>query len=320
MTIVTNTFVTTSAVGNREQLADIIYNIAPSDTPGMTAMGRGKAKGTYEEWQTDSLRSPSGANAHIEGDETTLEGVTPTVRVGNRTQISKVSVIISGTQEVVDKAGRDSEMSYQLSKKGLELRRDMESIIMGNQSSSAGNTTNARVLGSFEAWLSSNTSRAAGGLSQGFSSGNVIKATDGSAAVLRAFSEGLLKPVLNSCYANGANLDIIMVGPSNKQTMSTFPGIATQYRENSGVKQATVLAAASIYVSDFGELKIVPNRFSRNRSALLIDTDMASVLYLRSFKTETLAKTGDAEKRHILAEYTLKVSNEGAHGVVADLS
>lgn len=320
MTVVASTFQTFQAIGNRESLADVIYNVSPEETPFMRSIGRGKAKATYEEWQTDSLAAAS-QNAQVQGDDTTFDAVTPTVRVGNRTQISKKSVIISGTQEVVDKAGRDSELSYQLAKKGAELKRDMEMILVGlNTASTAGQSATAAKLGSFESWITTNTSRAAGGASGGFSAGNTVAATDGSAAVLRAFSEGLLKPVLNSIWTNGGKMDVIMVGASNKQTMTTFPGIATQYRENSGVKGATILASAAVYVSDFGELKIVPNRFSRNRTALIYDSDYWSVLYLRPFFTEKLAKTGDAEKRHIIVEYTLKAHNEASSGVVADLS
>jgi len=317
MAIVTNTYQTTAAVGNREALSDIIYNISPQETPFMSMAGRMKAKATYEEWQTDALDAAT-SNAQIEGDETTFQQVTPTVRVGNRTQISKKSVVISGTQEIVDKAGRDSEMSYQMAKKMSELKRDMEKTVTGNQASSAGGSGTARTLGSVEAWLTTNVSRGTTSASGGFTAGNVLAASDGT---VRANSEGLLKTVMQSVWTNGGKADTIIVGPYNKRIISAgYTGIATQYRENSGVKQATILGAASVYVSDFGELKIVPSRFSRDRSMLVLDMDYWALSYLRPFKTESLAKTGDAEKKQIIVEYTLISKQEAASGVVADLS
>lgn len=312
-----NTFDSYDAVGNREDLSDVIYNISPTQTPFLTMAKRLKAKATYHEWQTDSLAAVDDTNAVIEGDDATLDASNPTTRVGNYTQISDKTVVIAGTQEAVDKAGRKSELSYQIAKKGKELKRDMEAILTRNQASVAGNSSTARKLGSVEAWIETNVDRGGTGASGGFSGGTVSAATDGTQ---RAFTEDLLKSVLASVWAAGGDPGIIMVGPHNKQTASGFTGIATQYRENKGTKQATILAAADVYVSDFGEHRIVPNRFSRDRTALVLDMEYWGVAYLRPFQQFQLAKTGDNEKRQMLAEYTLASLNEAASGVVADLT
>lgn len=312
----TNTFDSYDAVGNREDLSDIIYNLSPTATPFLTMASKGKAKNTYHEWQTDALAA-AGPNAVIEGDDATIDATLPTSRVGNYTQISDKTVVVSGTQEATDKAGRKSELSYQLAKKAKELKRDIEFILTGNQASAAGNSTTARKTGSVEAWLTSNVSMAGDGANGGYSAGIVAARTDGTQ---RAFTEALLKTVIQSCWANGGDPSTIIVGPKNKAVASGFGGIATQYRENKGTQQATIVAAADVYVSDFGEHKIVPSRFSRDRSALVLDMEYWAVAYLRPFHTVDLAKTGDSDKKQILAEYALVAKQEASSGIVADLT
>lgn len=313
----TNTFDSYDAIGDREDLSEVIYNLSPTQTPFLAMAQKLKAKNTYHEWQTDSLASPDTDNAVIEGDDATLDETTPTARVGNYTQISDKTVVVSGTQEATDKAGRKSELSYQIAKKAKELKRDMEAILTGNQASYAGSSSVARKTGSVEAWLTTNVSRGTGGLSGGFSAGVVSAATDGTE---RAYTEDLLKEVIQSCWSNGGDPSVIIVGPKNKAVGSGFAGIATQYRENTGTKQATIIAGADVYVSDFGEHRIVASRFSRDRSALVLDPEYWGVAYLRPFRQHTLSKTGDSEKRQLLAEYTLVAKQEASSGVVADLT
>jgi hypothetical protein len=313
-----NTFETFDAIGNKDDLSDVIYNLSPTQTPFLSMAQRLKARNTYHEWQTDALAAAAD-NAVVEGDDATLDPVTATQRVGNHTQISDKTVVVSGSQEAVDKAGRKSEISYQIAKRSKELKRDMEFILTGNFASSAGtpNGGSARHLGSVEAWLTSNVNRGAGGASGGFSGSTVAAATDGTQ---RAYTEALLKNVIQSCWSNGGDPSTIIVGPKNKAVGSTFTGIATQYRENAGTKQATIIAGADVYVSDFGEHRIYPSRFSRDRSVLVLDMEYWGVAYLRPFQQITLAKTGDSEKRQLLAEYTLVAKQQAASGVVADLT
>lgn len=307
----TGTFSTYDAIGNREDLSDFIYNISPTDCPFMSAVGSTTAKSTKHEWQTDSLASATTDNAQIEGDDVTGTASSPTTREHNYCQISRKDVVVSNTQNYVHKAGREHELEYQLLKRGRELKRDMESILTGNQGYVVGDSTTARKLRSLESWLSTNTSRGTNG-------GSATAATNGASdGTQRAITETLLKDVIQQCYQEGATPQILMVGPANKQNVSGFTGRGSA-REI--VKEDKIQAAAHLYASDFGDIRVVPNRFQRERSAFVLDPDYASIAYLRKFQRKDLATTGDATKKFIVAEYTLCMKNEAAHGVIADLT
>lgn len=316
MTQPTGTFDKYAAVGIREDLSDIIYNISPTDTPLMSNIGRVSATQTTHEWQTDALAAASGSNAAIEGDDTAATAATATVRLKNYTQISKKVIVISGTLEAVKKAGRKSEIAYQTAKRGKEIKRDMETSLTGTQVSVAGDSSTARVLAGFDTWLHSNTSNGASGTDYTITSGiPVTTRTDGTN---RSLTEALLKGVLLSQYNSGGNIRMLMVPGSLKQTVSTFTGIADNRFNVAGAKPGVIIGAADIYVSDFGNLEVTPNRFMPSDVAYSVDPEMVAVAYLRPYFTEPLAKTGDSEKRHMVVEYSLQMNNEAAHGVVRD--
>jgi len=318
MAIVTNTFTRYSAIGIREDLSNVIYNISPEETPFISNVSRENVKNTYFEWQTDALDAASSSNAALEGDDiSSFSAVTPTARVGNYTQISRKDVIISGTLESVDKAGRRSELTYQLAKMGAALKRDMESSLLANQAAVAGNTTTARRTAGLPAWLTSNTNFGTGGADPTVGSTPTAARTDGTQ---RAFTEALLKDVIAEVWTSGGTPKMLMVGAFNKQAASAFAGIATKFRDVPAGQQAQIIGAADVYVSDFGTVNIVPNRFQRARDAFVVDPEYASLAILRPIQQTELAKTGDAEKRLMLVEYGLKVSNQAAHGIVADLT
>jgi len=314
MAFPTNTFSTYAAIGTREDLKDFISNISPTDCPFTNMMGKAKAENTYFEWQTDALASPNTGNAQIEGDDTGIAAVTPTVRVGNRTQISNASVVLSRTEETVKKAGRSSELSYQIVKKTKELKRDMEAILTQNQASAAGSTTTARTTGSLEAWITTNSSRGSGGSNGGFSGSTVSAATDGTQ---RALSETLLKTVAQQVYSAGGDADTLMVGPAQKQVVSTFTGNTNRMQDTT---KGTLATAIKVYESDFGDLKVVTNRFQRNRTAFVLQSDMWQLAWLDPIRIEDLAKTGDSMKKLMVGEYGLLARNQAASGVIADLS
>lgn len=319
MTMPVGTFDTYAAKGLREDLADVIYRIDPTDVPFTSNIGRSKASAKKHEWQVQTLAAASDTNEVIEGDDASVDNSTPTARVGNFCQISDKVASVTGTMDAVDKAGRDSEMEYQVLLKGLELKRDVEKQMLSNKASSAGASGTASRSASFEAWLTTNVSRGATGANGGFQSGTglVNAPTDGTQ---RAFTEALLKSVVASCFQSGGKPTILMVGPAQKQVFSAFTGIAVNRFTVKGEEQGVIVGAADVYVSDFGNLNVVPNLFQRNRSALLVDPRMAKLASLRPMKNWELAKTGDTEKRQVLIEYTLEVCNEAAHGVVADLT
>jgi hypothetical protein len=318
MALPTNTFTTFTASGNREDLSDQIYRIDPTDTPFMSAIEREKASAVAHEWQTQALAAVDSTNAVLEGDDATTDAVTATLRLGNICQISDKVARVTGTQAAVEHAGRDDEMAYQEMLKGLELKRDMESILCGsNQAKDAGNATSARKTASVLSWIKTNTSKGtAGGAADPSAGDGTGTRTDGTP---RAFTEAQLKEVLKKCFDAGGKPDTVMVGGFNKQAFSTFTGRGTPTEDTKAKK---IVASVDVYEGDFGTLKVIANRFSRPRDALVLQTDMWAVAYLNGRKMVSipLAKTGDSERRQILSEYALVSRNEKASGGVFDLT
>jgi len=308
------TFTAHSAIGQREDLTDIIYDISPTETPFMSSIGKTKATAVYHEWQTDSLAAATTANAAVEGADATSATLSPTVRLGNYTQIIQKTVQVSGTLDTVNKAGRKSEKAYQLAKASAELKRDLETILLANQGRSAGTSTVARKLGSILSWIKTNSDVGSGGADP--ATIGVSTRTDGTQ---RTFTETLLKSVVSEVFVSGGSPKILMVGAAGKQKVSSFAGIAAQRYMAPGNTPTTIIGAADVYMSDFGTMSVVPNRFMRTRDALVLDPEYAALAYLRPFQTNDLAKTGDSENTQLLAEVTLEVKNEAAHGIIADL-
>ena len=306
----------------REDLSSIIHDISPTETPFMSNVKRGTAKQTLHEWNSDALANASTSNAHIEGDDSALQARTGLIRHQNYTQISKKVIGVSGTVEAVDKAGIKSYLAFEMSKAGKELKRDMESILLNRQVAAAGDATTARTLAGLPNWIYTNDNIAGDGGSAQFSGGTTagypsVSRTDGTQ---RTFTETLLKAAMKTAFDSGAEPSMLMVGPFNKQVVSAFAGLASARFNVSSSKALAIVATADIYLGDFGELSVVPNRFQRERDAFLLDPSYASVNYLRPFKTEDLAKTGDSMKKQMIVEYTLAVGTEKAHAGVFDLT
>ena len=316
MAIASNTFLTYDAKGIREDLSNVIYNISPEETPFVSNVGKGSIANTTYDWQTDALAAAA-ANAQLEGDETSYSAVTATVRLQNYAQISRKSVIISGTEEKVNKAGRRSELAYQIAKKGAELKRDIEFSCLNNQAAVAGDSTTARTTASVQAFLKTNTNKAGDGADPTYTTIPTDTRTDGTA---RAFTETILKDVIQQVWTEGGTPKLVMVGSFNKQALSAFTGIAGSRFNVDGAKPSTIVAAADIYVSDFGNVSIVANRFQKASDALVLDPEYASIDYLRPMQTMDMAKTGDADKRLMLTEWGLRIHTEKAHGIAADLT
>ena len=316
MAQITNTYSQYDAKGEREDLSDIIYSISPTDTPFMSNIGKNKATAVYHEWQTDALAAAASNNHQVEGDEVAFNAMVATTRLGNRTQISRKAVIVSGTLESVSKAGRNNEMAYQISKASKELKRDMETTLLLNQAPVTGNDTTARKLAGIETWIEANTNHASAG-----SPTPADPTGDGTdvrvVGTQRAFTEAQLKDVVKKCWDSGGDPSMIMLGSFNKQKLSGFTGGSTKMSQ---ATDKTLVAAIDIYESDFGSMTVVPNRFSRSRDVFVLQPDMWAVAYLRDFQMIDLAKTGDAEKKAMLAEYTLVAKNEAANGAIFDLT
>ena len=310
MAIYTDSYETFDSNNKREDLANVIYNISPTETPFMSSIGTGSANGTKHEWQTDSLAAAS-ANKVIEGDDSPSRALTATSRLLNHTQISTKPVVVTGTQEVVNKAGVTSEMAYQIAKAGKELKRDMELDMTGKQEAAAGSSGTGRASRAFESWITTNELHGSGGSTSG--SGAV---TDGTQ---RALTETLLKSSLKKCFDEGGNPDLLLVGSFNKQKVSGFTGNSTRMDM---AEDRSLVATIDVYVSDFGEIRVVADRVLRSsgRSALLVETEMFATGFLRPFETQELAKTGDAMKRLLVVEWTLCAKNEASSATIADLT
>jgi hypothetical protein len=315
MTVPTSTFKTYEAIGNREDLIDKIYKTSPTDTPLLSALERVKASAVYHEWQTQALEAADTDNAVLEGADAVTNATTPTVRLGNYTQISDKVPRVAGTQIAVDHAGRGNEMDYQVAMKTQELKIDMEAILFGtNQARNAGAAGTARRTASILSWIGTNDDFGGGSGASPTSLDGTATRTDGTQ---RAFTERLLKTVLQSCWTNGGKPNTIAVGGFNKQQFSTFTGRSTPTED---AKSKKIVASVDFYDSDFGKQKVMAARNMRTRDCLVLQMDMWAMATLRNMKMTEMAVTGDSKRVQILSEYCLEARNEKSSGGVFDLT
>lgn len=318
MTAPTNTVTSaTPNVGVREDLEDTIYRVAPEETPFVSNIGTTSASNIYHEWQTETLANASATNAQLEGDDYTLGAPNLTTRLGNYMQILAKTGGVARTQEIVNKAGRSSELARQIALKTIEIKRDLEIRGIGNYASVAESGATTRKTAGIQAFITSNDSRGSGGSDGGFSSGIVAAATDGTQ---RTFTEALLKSVQATTFSNGGKPSQLYMGPTHKQQFSAFTGIADIRANVSGTGMATIYGAADVYVGDFGPLTAIAHPYALSRAAVGVDPKMAKIATLDGLKKKTLASSGDNEKFLLTMEKGLVVSNEKAHFVIADLT
>ena len=314
MAMTLTTFATSAAIGNREDLSDIIYRISPTQTPVLSMAAKAKASAITHEWQTQDLAAASPtASIVTEGADATTKTVTPTVRLGNKCQINSKSVSVSGTQLAVNPAGRKDELAYQMSMISLELKRDMEAAIL---QSDIVNTAPNKTRG-LRGWIVDNVSTGAGYTAPSAYTGtSTVTTIDGTQ---RGFTEGLFKSTLQLIYTAGGDPDTVVLPPNQKQTFSTFTGNATRFDKS---EDAKLYASVDVYVSDFGEISVMPDRFFRaaNREAFILQSDKLAIAYLRPFTTFELATTGDAQNRQVVVEWAVECRAPKAHGAVYDLT
>ena len=323
MAVPTNTFETFDSNSMKESFEDIIYNIAPSETPFMSGIGKTNITNTLHEWSVDAL-ADAGANAQIEGNDYSAQASTATIKLSNQSQISAKAVTVSGTVESVDQAGKGSELAYQLAKVGKELKKDIERAMVGVENAKvAGSSGTARESASFGTWVGGNipgTSTSAGNFSVG-GSPSASPAGTGATAIAggtnRTYTEALLKAGILKAYQLGGNPEAVMMTPSHKQTASAFTGVSTAYRDASSM---SIIGAVDIYVSDFGELSFVPNRLQQANRVDIVETGTWAMGTLRPFQTKELASSGDNEKRLLLCEWTLIAQSPNANFSIFNLT
>lgn len=309
-----NTLDSYDVKGIREDLSDVIYNISPEETPFYTACGKAKAANTLHEWQTDALRS-SAENAHIEGDDTVAESRGVTSRLGNYTQIFKNAVVIPGTDDGLNKAGRAREMAYQVLKIAKEQKLDIEKALFANQARVAGSSSAARKLAGVPAWLNTNTNFQSGSSgADPTGDGTNARTDDGTPT---AFSQTKFDNVMQQVWVSGGKPDSVYLSAFQMNVALAFTGNNNQ-RSNVVAEDEKVIKHMSVYVTPWGTVEFKPTRENRSRDVFIMQDDMWAVGVLRSTRNEELAKTGDNEKRQVLTELTLVSRNEKANGGIFD--
>ena len=310
----TNTFDSYDAVGIREDLQDVIYDISPEETPFYSACAKVKAANTFHEWQTDALRS-SAANAHIEGNDTVAEARSATTRLGNYTQIFKNAVSIPDTDEGLKKAGRAAEIAYQTLKIAKEQKLDIEKALFDNNARAAGNSTTARELAGAPAWMITNT---VFGANEGADpTGDGTDARTDETTALTAFSQDKFDTVMQSIWEQGGKPDVCYLSAFQMNKALGFVGNNNQ-RSNVQAGDDKVIKSLAVYVTPWGTVEFMPTRENRSRDVFIMQSDMWAVGVLRPTKNTALAKTGDSTRRQVLTELTLVCKNEKASGIIAD--
>jgi hypothetical protein len=308
-----DTFSSYDAKGNREDLSDIIHDISPTETPFLSGIEHNSASSTKHEWQIHALTSASADNIVIEGDDATTDASTATTRLYNYTQISDKVARVTGTQEKVKKAGRRSEMAFQMAARMKELKRDVEMRLLCNQAAVAGNDTLGRESAGAQAWVKSNISKASNGT---LATGDGTDAyTDGTA---RALQESFVEAALASAWENGGTPSLGILNAFQKRKFAAFSGSSTRMSDGDKKK---VVNSVDIYIDPLGtEVRLVPCRQAQADVIFFFDPEHVKFSTLRDFHTVELAKTGDSERKQILVEYTLEMCNEAAHAGVYDLT
>jgi len=287
---------TYSAVGNREDVSDIITNITPTETPLYSMFGKVKATATYHEWLEDELNAP-GSNAQVEGDDYPTATSTTRTRKGNYTQIFAKTAKVTATQEVVAKYGIKSELAYQMANRMKEIAKDVEYAIINNTSKVAGDATTARQMGGIQAFVTTNV--------------------DDNSGTPRDLTEDLLNDGIQSAWQAGGDPNVVVVCGKHKRTISGFTAGATKYLE---AEDKRLVAAVDVYESDFGVVRIIPHRYMLTDTLFILDTNYWKTAYLRPFKVKDIPPTGDYVAKAIIGELTLEARAEKANAIIKDLT
>ena len=309
-------FTTANAIGEREDLSDVITRIDPDETPIFSALKKETGNGVFVEWQVQELAAASATNYQNEGADATYDTPTATTRLGNYMQISQKDAQVSGTLDAVDKAGRDKEVAYQKVLKGLELRRDIEKYLHSDTARSA---SDPRKAGTLSSWITNVDD--ASGTSAATGDGTDVPDMSGTN---RALTLAQIDTAMQAAYTDGGQPNMLVVSPAKKASFSDLNSgsVATNQINYTAPREAAIVGSVSLYLSDFGQLDVVIDRFASDDRVYLLDSDYASICTLpnRNFTVQDLAKTGDSEKFQIITEFTLKVSAPKAHAAVYNLS
>lgn len=320
MTVPSNLYQRDSLKGAREDLIDKIFNTSPTETPLSSSFGRVTATNTFHEWQTDALGAANADNAMIDGDDATLDAQVPTLRLGNYLQIFKKTPGVSRRANIVKKAGRGSEMAYVKAKAMLELKRDIEKMVVSSNPAVASTTSVAGKSAGLGVQSATNVLHNGAGATAAWTAGAPTTAV--TAGTNRAFTEALVKTMCQSIYTNsGQFVEQMVMSPSHKATFSGFTGIAQNRLDVKGKEQGKIVGAADVYISDFGAISVVPHYLMAGANEVyFLNSDYIDLAFLDGFQTSALAKTGDSERALITADVCLSVRAPSAIGKIDDLT
>lgn len=308
MSAPTAAFAAYNQVGAREDLSDIIYNIAPMDTYFLTHAGKAKAANVLHEWQTDTLDTPSSSNKYIEGDDFSAQAINPTTRLKNYCQIARKDFVITRTANKQNTAGRKEELAYQTVLKGKSLKRDIEKHLLSKENASAGTSASPRSAAAVETWIYTTNDVSATNVTTNTTPAPVsgLASTQGTDGTATAVTETDLKAALQQAWSQGGETDIILLGPTLKNKVDNFTGIATRFRNVAAGQQGDIVGAADMYVSSYGSHKIIVSRYCRASVILCLDMSTWAVAWFDPIQLTEIAKSGDSEKRLLVGEYTLE--------------
>lgn len=288
---------TYDAIGNREDLTDIIAVITRHETPIFSSLEKTKARATYHEWQIDTLNTGSD-NAQIEGADYSFAIPAARTRTGGYTQIFSKTLEVSETQRAVSVAGLDDEFAYQMEKRMKEVATDIEkSLITGTGNSGASGT--ARRLKGILNWISTNTET-------------------GTGTGTEALTEDMYNDLLQTIWSSGGKPDYTYVNAFQKRKISSFSTDNTRYLEITDEKK--LLNTISVYESDFGRQRIELDSFMDTDKVAALQRDMWRVAMLRPIKVVDVATVGDAKRGALVGELTLESKNEAASGKITGLT
>ncbi len=335
MAIMTNTANTYGMIGIREDLTDIVAMISPQDTPFISNIGTGPSSTqTKHEWQTQTLTAPSKSNFVLEGDDAPAAlTINNRTRLFNYCAISRKVGAVSGTGSAVIVAGVSDELDNQKMLRAVELRRDMEVILLNYTGYAAGGTATVRQCAGLGAYITN--ADMTGAANYTVATGDGSDSWNLGATTARALTLTLLNATLLLAHQDGGKPDMLMMSPTNKVNFSNLTlqsslGGATQIRYNlNGVRPGALIGAVDTWLSNFGSLDVMSNvqmgydsgtTNGEDDTAYLIDSQHAAISYLRPMQSQDLSKTGDNTKFMILAEYTLQVDAPTAHAAIFGLA
>ena len=336
MAIVSNTFKSSaprgapdssgSAVGNREELSDVVNRITPEDTPIYSMIRKESCSSTYPEWEVDKLADPA-ANARLEGDQYSYDALTAPVRMGNVTQIFRKSFIISNTQQAVKNAGNVEKVKTQALKKGIEIRKDVEFAIVSNTAAAKGQT---RKFGALPTWITSNHSKLAGTTADGYNTSTGLTTALSGNITQRALTMAMIDEVMQSAYIEGGNPTDMVFSPYLKSVFVSFinaTGTAALRNQVSNGMGNAVIRNVDVYEGPYGKVKVQTNRVMKGAGdygqasiAYILDRKYLRFKWLRRIKRmRDITANADAKPYVILGEGTLCVKNEAALGMISGL-